>query len=181
MAKLPLNVAAVETETEKEVQHGWELLFAIDLVRPINNPGLVPLGSFEKFSINEEGDSYTKIRVTHNCSFRGPLGMSVNNRVLRKNPTTVLLRILPPLHNPHDGSDAPKFFIKRILIGKIDLDAAYQKIHSNSQIASTCIVIVVNFDFLCLKLTFGTSSAPEEYNTIIEVEIYLVNDLIMDI
>ena len=69
---------------------------------------------------------------------------------------------------------------KRILIGKTDLDAAYRRIHANSKTASTCIAIVDELAFLCLRLPFGTTPAPAEYATISEAAIDLGNELIKD-
>ena len=55
---------------------------------------------------------------------------------------------------------------KCILIVKTDLDAAYQSVHENMQIASTCISIVVKVAFLFLRLHLGTTPAPEKYTTL---------------
>ena len=67
---------------------------------------------------------------------------------------------------------------KRILIGNTDLDAAYHRIHANATTASTCISIVDELDFLCLRLPFGTTPTPVEYTTISEAAIDLGNDLL---
>ena len=69
---------------------------------------------------------------------------------------------------------------KRILIGKLDLDAAYRWIHANETTTSTCISIVDKLAFLCLRLPFGTTPAPEEYNAVGEAAIDLGNDLLRD-
>ena len=69
---------------------------------------------------------------------------------------------------------------KRILIGKTDLNAAYRWIHANATTASTCIAIVDEIAFLCLRLPFGTTPAPTKYMTVSEAAIYLGNDLLQD-
>ena len=69
---------------------------------------------------------------------------------------------------------------KCILIGETDLDAAYQRVHTNAQIASKCIVIVGKLAFLCLRLTFGIAPAPSEYTTISEAEIDFGYDILAD-
>ena len=56
----------------------------LNLYKSIENAGVVPLGVAEQFSINEKGERYIKIRVTHYFSFPGPAGLSVNNRVQRE-------------------------------------------------------------------------------------------------
>ena len=73
-----------------------------------------------------------------------------------------------------------KWPTKRILIGKIDLDAAYRRIHSNATTVLTCIVILDELAFLCLGLPFGTTPAPAEYTTVSEATIDLGNDLLRD-
>ena len=144
------------------------------------NVGVVTLGVEEQFSINEKGERYVKIRVTHDCSFPGPSGLSVNNRVQRESLQPCfygfcLLRILYMI-----SAMQSRWPTKRILIGKTDLDAAYRQIHAHANIASTCIVIVDEPEFLCLRLPFGTTPAPAEYTTISEAEIDLGNDLLQD-
>ena len=69
---------------------------------------------------------------------------------------------------------------KRTLIGKIDLDAAYHRIHANAKTASTCILMVNELYFICLWLPFGITPAPAEYTTVSETAIYLGNDLLRD-
>ena len=69
---------------------------------------------------------------------------------------------------------------KRILIGKIYLDAAYCRIHANATTTPTCIAIVDELSFLCLRLTFGATPAPAEYTTGSEATIDLGNDLLWD-
>ena len=73
-----------------------------------------------------------------------------------------------------------KWPTKRILIGKIDPEVAYLWIHTNLTTSSTCIAIVDELDFLCLRLPFGTTPTPAEYTTVSEAEIDLGNDLLRD-
>ena len=69
---------------------------------------------------------------------------------------------------------------KGILIGETNLDASYRRINSNAKTASTCIAIVDELAFLCLKLTFGITPVPAEYTTVSEAKIDLGNDLLRD-
>ena len=73
-----------------------------------------------------------------------------------------------------------KCSIKRIFIGKKDLDAAYRRIHANANTKSTRISIVDKLDFLCLRLSFGTTLAPAEYTNTRKTAIDLGNELIRD-
>ena len=67
---------------------------------------------------------------------------------------------------------------KRILIGKIDLDAAYRRMHANATTVSTCIAKVDELDFICLMLPFGPTPAPSEYMTVSESAIDLGNNIL---
>ena len=73
-----------------------------------------------------------------------------------------------------------KWSLKCILIVKKFLNAAYRCVHANAQIASICIAIVGKLVFLCLCLSFGTTTAPKEYTTISEAATNLGNDIIAD-
>ena len=64
-----------------------------------------------------------------------------------------------------------KWPTKQILIGKTDLDATYHRINAKATTASTCIEIVDELAFLCLRLSFGTTPAPAEYTNFSEAEI----------
>ena len=153
---------------------------AIESLQSIKNAEVVPLGVAEQFSINEKGERYIKRRVTHDCSFPGPSGVSVNNRVQQESLQPCfygfcLLRILHMI-----SAMQRRWPTKRILIGKTDLDTAYLRIHAHANTASTCIEIVDELDFLCLRSPFGTTPAPAEYTNISEAAIDLGNDLLQD-
>ena len=73
-----------------------------------------------------------------------------------------------------------KFPTKRILVGKTDLDAAYFWIHTNATTELTCIAIVDELAFLCLRSPFGTTPSPVEYTTVSEAAKDMGNDLLQD-
>ena len=120
------------------------------------------------------------MRVNHDCSFPGPSGLSVNNRVQQKSLQPCfygfcLLRILHMI-----STMRIKCPTKTNLIGKTDLDAAYRQIYSNVATTSTCIVLLDKLAFLCLRLPFGATPTPAEYTTVSEAEIDLGNDILRD-
>ena len=149
----------------------------IESLQSIKNAGVMPLVVAEQFSINEKWERYIKIRITHDCSFPGPSGLLVNNQVQRESLQLCfygfcLLRILQMI-----SAMRSRWPTKRILIGKTDLDTAYLLIHANAKTAFTCIAIVNELAFLCLRLPFCTTPAPAEYTTVSEAAIDLGNDL----
>ena len=160
--KSVLNAAALDNSTYKKIEHRWVLPLTIDSICHIKKLGVVPLGVAEKFTINKKLEHYTKIRVTHDCSFPGSSGLSVNNWLLRDTLQTCfygscLIKIRHMI-----AAMRIKWPSKRIVIGKIDLDAAYRRVHTNAQIASKFIAIVGKLAFLCLCLYFGTTPATAE-------------------
>ena len=151
-ARSSLNIKALEKAIDKEVEHGCTFNLTFESIHHIKNAGVIPLGVAEQLSINKKGERYTKIRVTHNCSFPGPSGLSVNNRVLKDTLQPCfygffLIRILHMVLAMHIKCPS-----KRILTRKIYLDAAYRCVHANTQINSTCISTVGKLAFLCLRL-----------------------------
>ena len=157
-----LNAAALNKAMSKEIDHGWALPLTIESLQDVKNAGVVPLGVSEQFSINEKGERYFKRRVTHDCSFPGSSGLSVNNRVQWESLQPCfhgfcLLRILHMI-----SAMRSRWPTKQILIGKTELDAAYCRIHAHANTASKCIAIVDEIAFLCLRLPFGTTPAPAE-------------------
>ena len=67
-----LKSAALDKSISKDIDHVWELPLIIESLQNIQNAGVVTLRVAEQFSINENGESYIKRRVTHDCSLPGP-------------------------------------------------------------------------------------------------------------
>ena len=76
-----LNTAALNKAISKKIDHGWSLPLTIEYLQSIKNTGVVPLGVAEYFSINEKGERYIRICITHDCLLPGPSGLSVNKLV----------------------------------------------------------------------------------------------------
>ena len=137
-----LNAAALEKAIDKEVEHVWAFPLTIGSICRIKNAGVVQIGVAEQFSINKKVERYIKRRVNHDCYFLGLSGISMNNRVLRDTLQLCfygfcLLRILQMI-----AAMRIKWTSKCILIVKIDLDAAYRRVHANTKIVSTCMLEV---------------------------------------
>ena len=113
-----LNAAALNKAISKEIDHVWALPLIIEYLQSIKNAGFVPLGVAEQFSINEKGERYVKRRITHDCSFPGLSGLSVNNQVQWESPQPCfygfcLLSILHMIFAMRS-----RWLTKTILIGK---------------------------------------------------------------
>ena len=156
------------------------MLLTIESLQSIKNAGVSTLGVAEKFSINKKGGRYIKRLVTHDCSFQVPSGLSVNKQVQWESLQPCfygfyLLKILHMIFVMHS-----RWPTKRNHIGRTDLDTSYRRIHANVTTTSTCIAIVDDLDFLCLRLTFGNTPVPAEDNTVSKAIIDLGNDLLQD-
>jgi hypothetical protein len=67
----------------EEITPGFALPLPIDILLKIPNASLASLGCQQQETINEFGEKIPKYQMTHDQSFPGPSGHSVNNRVLK--------------------------------------------------------------------------------------------------
>jgi hypothetical protein len=63
---------------QEDVEWGFALPLPIELLPYISNASIVPLGCHEQTTINASGEQVSKFRLTHDQSFPGPSGSSVN-------------------------------------------------------------------------------------------------------
>ena len=164
----------------KEVKHGWMLPITLESVTKIKGAGVIPIGVAQQQSINEKGKRYTKFRTTHDASFPPPSEQSINDRLIK---TTLypcyyghcLIRILHLIHRMR--LEHPTI---RILITKLDLDAAYRRIHVVARMASLAITIIKRIAYILLRLPFGVANGPSDFSLISEPIFDLTNDILRD-
>ena len=119
------NSAALHKGYLKEIKHGWLIPITVDSVYKIKNAMVLPLGIVSQQTLDIHGHRTIKRRITHNCSFPAPSGHSMN---IDTNADLLdeciyglcLHRILHEIHQQRI-----EFSHTRILISKMDLDAAY--------------------------------------------------------
>ena len=88
----------------KEVTHGWSIPILPSIIKSMPGTSVTPLGVAIHWTVDDEGNTLLKRRTTHDCSFPGPSGKSVNKRVKEDllEPCLyghTLLRILHFIHN----------------------------------------------------------------------------------
>jgi hypothetical protein len=66
-----------------DIRRGFALLLLIDVLPFIKNASITPLGCHEQETINEAGERIPKYRMTHDQTFPGPSGKSVNLRIVK--------------------------------------------------------------------------------------------------
>ena len=76
-----MNSDALDKAISKYIDHGWALPLTIKYKKEIKKLRSRAPGGYKKISINNKGGRYIKIRVTRDCSFPGPSGLSANNQV----------------------------------------------------------------------------------------------------
>ncbi len=120
------NQHTLDKLIEEDITRGFALPLPIQLYKLLPNASIAPLGCQEQETINKHGEKIPKFRMTHNQSFLGPSGLSVNLRVDKTQLppcmySFVLSRIL------HYIADLRRRHpLKKIFLCKFDLDAAYR-------------------------------------------------------
>ncbi len=161
-----------------DVTHGFSLPLPVSCLFSIPAASLAPLGVQSQKTIDEDGNIIPKFRMTHDQTFPGATGTSVNIRTLKDQLPDclygkMLLRIIHyivSLRARHPG--------KRIIIGKYDIKAAYRRCHLAATAVTESLTIFDNTLFAALRLTFGGAAGPSLWSLHSEVICDLANDLI---
>ena len=167
-ATAPEVAPALLKNYTKEVEHGWMLPVTLESVAKIKGAGVIPIGVAQQQTIDEKGNRQMKFRTTHDASFQPPSEQSINDRLLTPllSPCFYghcLIRILHIIHRMRLS-----YPCVRILIAKIDLDAAYRRIHVVARMAALAITIIKRIAYILLRLPFGVANGPSDYSTISE-------------
>ena len=174
------EVKFVQKQYNKEVSKGWMIPFPVKTLRKMKNACVIPIGVANQFSINENGETIKKLRLTHDCSWEGPSSFSVNNRINEELLPPLqygrcLLRVLHNLQYMRFKNPTIK-----ILMAKHDLDSAYRRLHWHARCALLCITVVSNIAYLLTRLCFGIASGPNEWCLVSETIVDFANVLMRD-
>ena len=174
------NHEAMVRNYDKEVKKGWMIPISLGTVRQLDNARIIPVGVVSQWTIDKEGNRTIKRRLTHDCTFSPPSGHSINNDIDKELIDDCmyghcLRRVLHGLHSQRLRH--PKL---RILLAKIDLDAAYRRLIVNPKWAVTSISIVKQVAYLLTRIPFGVSSGPSRYCRVSEAIFDLIYDLFLD-
>ena len=176
----PDNHPTLLKNYEKEVRMGWMLPVTIESVKKIKDAAVIPVGIAKQFTIDNKGRRQVKRRTTHDATFPAPSNHSLNDRLIMENLEKCfyghcLLRLLHTIQ---------KMRIKhpelRILITKLDLDAAYRRLHMLARMAVMTITIIKKIAYILMHLPFGVANGPHDFCLISEPLIDLVNDILRD-
>ena len=143
----------------EDVLHGHSLPLLQSTAMQIPKASIAPLGLVEQETINEHGQIVTKFRMTHDQSFPGPSGHSVNNRVKVDEllpcmfgfTLRCLLRYIVATRKRHPNVP--------ILMGKYDIKSAYRRAHLSPATAAESLTIFDNKLLMALRMTSGGALA----------------------
>ena len=104
---------------------------ALECVPKIKGASVIPVGVAPQFTIDANGDRKVKRRTTRDASFANGNSLSIKDRMDKETLTNCfyghcLIRMLHAIHIMRFTK--PK---RRILITKLDLDAAYRRLHAS--------------------------------------------------
>jgi hypothetical protein len=162
----------------EDVKCGCSLPLPIAVLNNIPNASLAPLGCHKKDTINEAGIKIPKYRMTHDQSFTGPSGLSVNLRVNKESLPPIMycfvlirsIHYICSLHQHHPS--------KKIFLCKVDLDAAYWRCHLSSSDAHESLTTYDILLFMVLRMTFGGVPCPAMWGYISDTLADVCNCLI---
>ena len=177
---VPENAYALEKAFDKEVKYGWALPILPTIIRNIPEACITPLGVVAQWSINEYNERIIKRRVTHDCTFPGPSGLSCNLRINKDDIKEckyghALLRFIHGIHHIRHRHPGVKIWLT-----KTDFDAAYRRIHTNMQAAVLAITILNDIAYILSRLPFGSSPAPSYFSVISDAVADVAQDLSLD-
>jgi hypothetical protein len=135
---------------------------------------LAPLGCIDQETINERGEHTSKFRMTHDQSFPGPSGHSVNERVIKEAlPNCMYSRMLHYII-----SIRSRYHSGKIFISKFDLDSPYCRAHLSGSTALESLTIHEEALLIAHWMTFGGSLCPSLWGYISETLADTCNTLI---
>jgi len=174
------NKKALDDLIDKDIKLGFALPLPIQSLFSKPNASIAPLGCQEQETINTNGECIHEFRMTHDQTFSGPSGKSVNLRVIKEDLppcmySFVLSRILHYIVDLRYRHPQTKIFLC-----KFDIDSAYHQCHLSSSMASESMTIHGNLLPIALRLTFGGAPCPPLWGLISETMIDGCNSLIIN-
>jgi len=158
----------IDPMISEDVNRGFILPLPPEILPKLPGASIAPLGCHKQTTIDEEGNIIPKYCLTHDQSFPGPSGLSVNLRVKKD--------LLPPILYSFVLSRLAHYIINtrllhpdtRIYLCKVDLDAAYRRCSLSSRTAMECLTVYKDLLLVALRLSFGGAPGPNLWGVISE-------------
>ena len=179
-AQHPDVEATIDKNYNNEVKKGWMIPFLASIILFIKGASLIPIGCASQWTIDKNGKKIAKKRTTHDFSREWQSGNSINNMIDEDlmDPCLFgfcLFRFLHCIHmmrltHPHIS----------IFISKIDLDAAFRRIHVWIHHALLAFTIIRDKAYFLSRLPFGASDAPGRHDVASNICVDLANEIMND-
>ena len=179
---------------KKDVDHAYSIIVTPDCLEKLKGCEIYAMGLQHQMTIDEHGNSIPKKRLTHNLSEDKKSGVSINQRVKKEDlPPTIyghaILRVLHLIHHIRfNFPDDP------ILLKKVDIEAAYRRLHTIASVAAKCcaqyylpeldedgrhVLLEKNkIATILTRLPFGGAPAPGGFSHISEFTFDLTDTLL---
>ena len=172
------NASELQKNIMNDVARGFSLPLVLSDAVHLPNAAIAPLGIAQQDGYDEHGNKKSKFRLTHDQSFKGPSGTSLNSRTnMDKLPKCMfghalsrMLHYIIALRGRHPSTP--------ILLGKYDLASAYRRAHLSPQISTESLTVHDGILLMALRMTFGGSAYPSLWSCISECMCDLANDII---
>jgi hypothetical protein len=158
----------IEPVITEDIERGFALPLLLDVLEKTKGTLIAPLGCHKQSSINAFGELVPKYRLTHDQSFPGLSGLSVNIRVRKE--------FLPPIMYSFVLSRLIHYIVNvwrilpstKIYICKVDMDAAYRRCSLSCETSWESLTIFDGLVLVALRLTFGGAPCPNLWGVISE-------------
>jgi hypothetical protein len=162
----------------EDVIQGFALPLPISILQKIPGASLAPLECIEQETIDSQCNKIQKFRMTHDQSFPGPSGLSINLRMIKDK--------LPPIMYSYVLNRTIHYILSlrtrhpqtKIFLCKVDLDSAYCRCHLSGTTAKESLTSFNNLLFMALWMTFGGSPCPSMWGYISKTMMDVGNSLI---
>jgi hypothetical protein len=116
--------------------------------------------------------------MTHDQSFPGPSGLSVNLRVQKESLPPIMYRYVLIRCIHYICNLCLRYPDIKIYICKVDLDAAYRRCHLYTTTAQESLTIYDGLLFMALQMTFDGAPCPSLWGYISDTLVDICNSLI---
>jgi len=142
----------IDPVISEDIERGFALPLPMEILNKIPQASIAPLGCHRQTTINALGEIIPKYRLTHDQSFPGPSGLSVNLRVKKD--------LLPPILYSFVLSRLIHYIVNtrrvlpetRIFLCKIDLDAAIRRCSMASDTSYESLTLYGGLLLVALRL-----------------------------
>jgi hypothetical protein len=152
----------------EDIEKGYAFPLPLSILNKIPNASIAPLGCHKQSTIDCKGSIIPKFRMTHDQTFLGPSGLSVNLRVQKQ--------LLPPILYSYALCRCIHYIVDlrarhpqtKIFICKVDIDAAFHRCTLAADTATESLTVFDNMLLMAMRMTFGGSPCPSLWGIISE-------------